>query len=76
MIVEATREAADTDITLAPIFTPPTVTPTPKPVAKGQTKGEIGVTVARERLGPTPLTFRADQTKMAARTTPSRPPRS
>jgi hypothetical protein len=60
VLVEATRDGADADITLVPIFTPPNVTPTPKPIAKGQTKGEIGVTVApAAALGPTPLTFRA-----------------
>src|SRR6202012_1251516 len=59
--VEATREkAADGDIVLAPLFNLPTAVPAVKPVAKGQTKAEIGVTVQPgSPLGPTPFVFRA-----------------
>ena len=43
-----------------PLFLPPNVTAAPKPVAKGQTKGDIAVTVApAAAAGPTPLIFRA-----------------
>jgi hypothetical protein len=61
VLIEATRgEGADADIAVAPLFTPPTVTPAVKPIAKGQSKGEIGVTVAPGApLGPNPLVFRA-----------------
>ncbi len=42
VLVEATRDkSADADIAIAPLFVPPTAPATPKPVAKGQTKGEI-----------------------------------
>jgi hypothetical protein len=61
VLVEATRgDGADADIAIAPLFTPPNVTPTAKPVPKGQTKGEIGVAIAPGAvIGPTPLVFRA-----------------
>jgi hypothetical protein len=61
ILISATREkGADGDIAIAPIFTPPNVTPAAKPVPKGMTKGEIGITVAAgAATGPTPITFRA-----------------
>lgn len=61
LLVEATREkAADGDITLAPLFTPPNVTAAVKPVPKGQTKAEVGITVApAAAVGPAPVVLRA-----------------
>jgi hypothetical protein len=61
ILVEAERsKTADGDIVFVPLFGPPNVTPAVKPVAKGQTKGEIGVTVAPNApLGPAPVVFRA-----------------
>lgn len=61
IVLVATREpSADGDIVIAPLFTPPTVVPAAKPIAKGQTKGEIGLTVQPAApVGPTPLVFRA-----------------
>jgi hypothetical protein len=61
IIVTATRDkGADGDIAIAPLFTPPNVTPAAKPVPKGKTEGEIGITVAAgAATGPTPITFRA-----------------
>ena len=72
ILVETTRgDGADADIAIAPLFTPPNVTPAAKPIAKGQTKGEIGVTLApAAALGPTLLTFRAT-TKIGGRDTRS-----
>jgi hypothetical protein len=46
VLVEATREkAADGEIVIAPLFNPPTIVPAVKPIPKGQTKGEITLTV-------------------------------
>ncbi len=61
VVIEATRgDGADGDIAIAPLYAPPNVTAVAKPIAKGQTKGEIGLTVApAAALGPTPLVFRA-----------------
>lgn len=61
LLVETTRgKGADGDITLAPLYTPPNVTPAVKPVAKGQTKGEVGLTVApAAAAGPAPVVLRA-----------------
>jgi hypothetical protein len=61
IVVEATRgTGADGDIVIAPLFTPPNVTPAVKPLPKGMNKGEIGVTIAAgAAAGPTTLTFRA-----------------
>ncbi len=62
VLIEATRgEGADTDIAVAPLYIPPNITPAAaKPIAKGQTKGEIGLTLApAAAVGPTPLIFRA-----------------
>ena len=61
ILLDATRgEGADADIVLTPLFTPPTVVPVVKPIPKGQTKGEIGLTVQPATpTGPTPLVFRA-----------------
>lgn len=60
-LLEVTRgEGADGDIVIAPLFLPPTVVPVVKPIAKGTTKGEIGLTVQPAApAGPTPLVFRA-----------------
>jgi hypothetical protein len=59
--IEATREkGADGDIVLAPVFVPPTAPAALKPITKGQTKGEIAVTVQPAApLGPTPFVFKA-----------------
>jgi hypothetical protein len=61
ILVEATRDkAADGDIVLAPLFAPPTAPAAVKPITKGTTKGEIGVTVQpASPAGPTPFVFRA-----------------
>jgi hypothetical protein len=60
LLVDATREKeADADIALAPLFVAPNITPAPKPVAKGQTKGEVGITVApAAAIGPAPVVLR------------------
>jgi hypothetical protein len=45
LVVDATREKeADGDIVLAPLFTAPNISPAVKPVPKGQTKAEVGLT--------------------------------
>ena len=61
VLVEAIRAVgADEAITIAPLFLPPNVTAVAKPIAKGQTKGEITVTVApAAAVGPSQLVFRA-----------------
>ena len=61
VLVEAIRDkSADAEIAIAPLFTPPNVTPAAKPIPKGANKGEIGVTVAPSAAaGAAPLTFRA-----------------
>ncbi|HEY1191519.1 MAG TPA: PPC domain-containing protein, partial [Gemmata sp.] len=61
VLLEATRgTGADADIALAPLFTPPGVVAAVKPIAKGQTKGEIGLTVQPAApVGPNALVFRA-----------------
>jgi hypothetical protein len=60
IVVDATRSAgSDADIALAPLFVPPTVVPAVKPIPKGQTKGEIGLTVQPPTpVGATSLVFR------------------
>jgi hypothetical protein len=62
VVVDATRgDGADGDIAVAPLYIPPNITPAAaKPIAKGQTKGELGLTLAPAvAVGPTPLIFRA-----------------
>jgi hypothetical protein len=61
ILVEAAREKeADGDIVLAPLYNLPTAVPAVKPIAKGQTKGEIGVTVQPANpAGPAPFVFKA-----------------
>jgi hypothetical protein len=61
ILVEATREkGADGDIVLAPLFVPPTSPAVVKPIAKGQTKGEITLTVQPAApAGQTPFVFKA-----------------
>jgi hypothetical protein len=60
VLVEATRNGYDADIPLAVLSTPPNVTAAAKPVAKGQTKAEVAVTVAANAAaGPSPLLLRA-----------------
>jgi hypothetical protein len=61
IIVEATRGVGeDGDIVIAPLFNPPTVALAVKPIAKGQTKGEITLTVQPPTpVGPAPLVFKA-----------------
>lgn len=60
VVVEATRaEKFDEVINLAPLFVPPNVTPTPKPVAKGQAKGEVGLAVTpTAAVGQQPVLIR------------------
>jgi hypothetical protein len=61
VIIDATRgEGADADIAVVPLYIPPNITPAAaKPIAKGQTKGELGLTLAPAVVvGPTPLIFR------------------
>jgi hypothetical protein len=51
--LEVVRNAADSDITLTSLFAPTGVTATLKPVAKGKTDSEVGVTVAASAaVGP------------------------
>ncbi|MDB5310088.1 MAG: hypothetical protein JWO38_4290 [Gemmataceae bacterium] len=61
LLVEATREKeADGDLAIAPLFVPPNITPAVKPIAKGQTKGEVGLTVApAAAAGPAEVVLRA-----------------
>lgn len=61
ILVKATREeGADGDVAIAPIFVPPNVTATPKPLPKGQTKGEFPLNVAPNAAGgPAALAFKA-----------------
>ncbi|AMV28837.1 hypothetical protein VT84_30870 [Gemmata sp. SH-PL17] len=61
LLLDATRgEGAGEDIVIAPLFLPPTIVPAVKPIAKGQTKGEIGLTVQPATpVGSTQLVFRA-----------------
>ena len=61
LVVEVVRGAgADGDITLTPLQVPANVTPAVKPIPKGQTKGEIPLTVAAAAAeGPSLLVFRA-----------------
>jgi len=61
LVVDATREKeADADITLVPLFVPPNVTPAVKPVPKGMTKAEVGLTVApAAAAGKHPIVIRA-----------------
>jgi len=59
--VDATREKeADADITLVPLFVPPNITPAVKPIPKGMTKAEVGITVAPPTaVGKAPIVIRA-----------------
>jgi len=61
IVVAATRGAgADSEIAIAPLFTPPNVAPAAKPLPKGTSGGDIAVTVAAgAATGPATLTFRA-----------------
>ena len=61
LLVEATREKeADADITLVPLFVPANITPVVKPIPKGMTKADVGLTVApAAAVGPTPIVIRA-----------------
>jgi hypothetical protein len=61
VLIAATREkGAEGDITLTPILLPPNVTATPKPLPKGQTKGEFPLNVtANAAGGPAALAFKA-----------------
>ena len=61
LLVEATREKeADADITLVPLFVPANITPVVKPIPKGMTKADVGLTVAPAAVvGPTPIVIRA-----------------
>jgi hypothetical protein len=54
------RDGFDGDITLAPLFVPPNITPAAKPIPKGQSKGDFGLTVTpAAAVGPTPIVVRA-----------------
>jgi hypothetical protein len=61
ILIDAVRgDGFDGDITIAPLFVPPNVTPVAKPIPKGQTKGEFGLTVTpAAAVGPTPVVLRA-----------------
>ncbi|MCE9561708.1 MAG: hypothetical protein K8U57_06595 [Planctomycetes bacterium] len=62
VVFEVVRgEGADGDIAIAPLFVAPNVTPAAaKPIAKGTTKTELGLTVTPATIvGPTPFVFRA-----------------
>lgn len=61
LLVEATRgEGVDADIVLAPLFAPPNITPAVKPIPKGMTKVEVGLTIApAAATGKFPLILRA-----------------
>lgn len=62
VLIEAVREkAADADIAIAPLFTPPNVTAAAaKPIPKASTKTELGLTVTpAAAAGPTPFVVRA-----------------
>jgi hypothetical protein len=62
VLIEAVRGmGADADIAIAPLFTPPNVTPAAaKPIAKGATKTDLGLTVTpAATAGPTPFVVRA-----------------
>lgn len=60
VVVEVTRDGADAEIVLAPLFGPPNLTPAVKPIPKGQSKAEFPVTVAPNApVGLNPLVLRA-----------------
>jgi hypothetical protein len=61
ILVDVTRDkAADGDIQITSVFAPPTSPPVLKPIPKGQSKGEIGLTVQPGApVGPTPFVFKA-----------------
>jgi hypothetical protein len=62
VLIEATRTYGfEGEITITPVFVPPTVTPgAAKPITKGQTKSELGLTVTPGTpAGPTPVVLRA-----------------
>jgi hypothetical protein len=61
LLVEAARgKGADGDIALAPLFLPPNITAAAKPIPKGMTKGEVGITVTpAAALGSAPIVIRA-----------------
>jgi hypothetical protein len=61
VLLEATRNDGDADILVVPFFVPANVTAAAaKPIPKGQTKGEIGVTLAPATAnGPAQLIFRS-----------------
>lgn len=61
VVIEALRgEGFDGDIAIAPLFVPPNVTPAAKPIPKGQTKADLGLTVTpAAAAGPTPVVLRA-----------------
>jgi len=61
LLVDVVREKeADADITLVPLFVPPNITPVVKPVPKGMSKAEVGLTVAPPTVaGPAPIVIRA-----------------
>jgi hypothetical protein len=62
LTIEAIREKdGDGDITVTPLYLPPNITAAPgKPIPKGKTSGELGLTVtAGAAPGPTPLVLRA-----------------
>jgi hypothetical protein len=60
LVVEAVRDGYDADIPLTVAFAPPNVTAAPKPVPKGQAKGEAAVTTtAAATAGANPVVLRA-----------------
>ena len=62
ILIETTRnDGGDGDIAVAPLFLPPNITAAPtKPIPKGQTKGELALTLAPATApGPSPVVLRA-----------------
>lgn len=62
VLIEATRgDGGDGDIAIVPLFVAPNVAAAAaKPIAKGQTKGELGLTLApATAVGPSPVILRA-----------------
>jgi hypothetical protein len=61
VVIDATRgDGGDGEIAVAALYAPPNVTPAAKPIPKGQTKGELGLTFApAAAAGPNPVVVRA-----------------
>lgn len=61
VLLEVERsKTADADIAIAPYYTPPNITVTAKPIAKGKSEGEAGVAIApAAATGSAPIVLRA-----------------